>query len=54
MGGWNFVRGYLQEALNKEVRYLGRKAAASPATGYHSIYKSEQAAIVEEAIGSPM
>ncbi len=52
MGGWGFARGYLQEALGREMRYVGRKAAASPATGYHSIYKREQAAIVEQAIGS--
>ncbi len=52
MGGWSFARGYLQEALGREMRYLGRKAAASPATGYHSIYKREQAAIVEQAMGS--
>ena len=52
MGGWNFVRDALQEAIGKEMHYLGRKPAASPATGYHSVHKNEQAAIVAEAIGT--
>jgi 2-oxoglutarate dehydrogenase E1 component len=52
MGGWNFARGYLQEAVGKELRYVGRKAAASPATGYHSIFKLEQAAIVDQAFAA--
>ena len=54
MGGWNFVRWPLQEAIGREVHYLGRKPAASPATGYHSMHKSEQAAIVEQAIEALM
>jgi 2-oxoglutarate dehydrogenase complex dehydrogenase (E1) component-like enzyme len=33
------------------MKYIGREAAASPATGFHSIYKSQQAAIIEEAVG---
>jgi len=52
MGGWSFVRWYLQEATGKEIRYIGRKAAASPATGYSSVHKTEQAALVEQAMGS--
>ena len=51
MGGWDFVRRHLQDATGKEMHYLGRKPAASPATGYHSVHKSEQAAIVAEAMG---
>jgi 2-oxoglutarate dehydrogenase E1 component len=52
MGGWNFARGYLEEAVGKELHYVGRKAAASPAAGYHSIFKREQAAIVDQAWGT--
>ncbi len=51
MGGWEFVRPRLESLLGKEIRYVGRPAAASPATGYHSIFKKEQAALVERAIG---
>jgi 2-oxoglutarate dehydrogenase E1 component len=52
MGGWNFARGYIQEAIGKDLQYLGRKGAASPATGYHSIYQREQAAIIDQAMGA--
>ena len=40
MGAWNSARNYIQWTLehiraeNKEVSYIGRKPAASPATGY--------------------
>jgi 2-oxoglutarate dehydrogenase E1 component len=52
MGAWGFVRWNLQEEIGREIRYLGRKAAASPATGYAAIHKAEQAALIEEALGS--
>ncbi len=52
MGGWIFARSHIQQAIGKELRYVGRKAAASPATGYHSVYKLEQAAIVDQAMGA--
>jgi 2-oxoglutarate dehydrogenase E1 component len=52
MGGWDFARRHIQQAIGKELRYIGRKAAASPATGYHSVYKLEQAAIVDQAMGA--
>jgi 2-oxoglutarate dehydrogenase E1 component len=51
MGGWNFVRSRLASLAGRHLRYIGRAAAASPATGFHSIYKSQQAAIVDEAVG---
>ena len=40
MGAWNSARNYIEwtlnyiDAENKEVKYIGRKPAASPATGY--------------------
>ena len=52
MGGWKFAREALQEATGRDIHYIGRRAAASPATGYHSVHKSEQAAIVAEAMGT--
>lgn len=51
MGGWNFVRPRLAYLLQKHIQYIGREEAASPATGFHNIYKSQQAAIIDEAVG---
>jgi 2-oxoglutarate dehydrogenase E1 component len=52
MGGWDFARRPIQEIIGKDLRYIGRKASASPATGYHSIYQREQAAIVDQAMSA--
>lgn len=52
MGGWTFVRPRLKDVLNRDIRYIGRAAAASPATGYLSVYREEQSAILDQAIGS--
>ncbi len=51
MGGWRFVRPYLEEIGGREIRYVGRPAAASPATGFPNVYKQRQAAISDEAVG---
>ncbi|MGB8717801.1 MAG: hypothetical protein WCD46_00735, partial [Desulfobacterales bacterium] len=51
MGAWSFVRPRLEAALGGELRYIGRDAAASPATGYPHIYRRDQAAIVSSAVG---
>jgi 2-oxoglutarate dehydrogenase E1 component len=53
MGGWNFVRSRLASLVHKHLKYVGREDAASPATGFHNIYKRQQAAIIEEAVGPP-
>ena len=52
MGGWDFAGRYLRESIGKDPHYIGRPAAASPATGYHSIYQREQAAIVDQAFAA--
>jgi len=54
MGGWNFVRARLASLVHEHLKYVGRKEAASPATGFHNIYKKQQAAIIEEAVGAPL
>jgi 2-oxoglutarate dehydrogenase E1 component len=41
----------LEKLTGKSIEYIGRKAAASPATGFPNIYKQEQAAIIDEAVG---
>jgi len=55
MGGWSFVRPYLEDILKGLGRqgplYRGRPKASSPATGSHECHQAEQAALVDEAIG---
>jgi len=51
MGAWLFARSRLEKLTGSSIRYIGRKASASPATGFHNIYKTEQAEITDQAIG---
>ena len=56
MGAWNSARNYIEWTLNhidandKEVRYIGRKPAASPATGYIKRHIDQQRQIVEKVL----
>ena len=56
MGAWNTARNYIEWTLNhinatsKEVRYIGRKPAASPATGYIKRHIDQQKQIVEKVL----
>jgi 2-oxoglutarate dehydrogenase E1 component len=51
MGSWFFIRPRLEKLIGKPIEYIGRKASSSPATGFPHIYKQDQAAIIEEAVG---
>ena len=57
MGGWDFVdrriEGVLGSIKHKSPRpeYVGRIAAASPATGLAKVHLAEQAALVNKALG---
>ena len=51
MGGWSFVRPRLEALIGKPLTYVGRKPSASPATGFPAIYKAEQAALSDQAVG---
>ena len=51
MGAWFFVEPRLRE-LGYAVRYVGRDASASPATGSKLVHDHEQAELVEAAIGA--
>ena len=51
MGGWSFVRHRLEAIIGQPVRYVGRPESASPATGFPAIYKQQQEAIVNQALG---
>ena len=54
MGAWLLVRDYIQWTLkyigakNKEIMYIGRNPAASPATGYAKRHIAQQKAIIDQ------
>ncbi|MBK4214853.1 2-oxoglutarate dehydrogenase E1 component [Paracoccus caeni] len=56
-GGWSFIEPYIEWVLERlgakhtRARFVGRNAAASPATGLASRHKAEQEALVNEALG---
>jgi 2-oxoglutarate dehydrogenase E1 component len=51
MGGWTFVESRLREIkTNLSLRYVGRAASASPATGSYAIHNLEQEKIVNDAL----
>ena len=54
MGAWSSVRDYIQWTLdyiganNNKISYIGRNAAASPATGYAKRHLAQQKEIIEK------
>ena len=58
MGAWTFVAPLIEEVLRdldggaRRARYIGRAAAASPATGFLVVHQREQKALVDEALGT--
>lgn len=57
MGGWSFVRDFIEEVLvgakrkDAKVTYAGRPSAASPACGYLKIHNREQQEVIAAALG---
>ena len=51
MGGWQFLRPRLEALTGAPWQYVGRKPSATPATGFPNIYKIEQGAISDQAVG---
>jgi 2-oxoglutarate dehydrogenase E1 component len=50
-GGWTFMQPRLIELFSEHrIRYIGRGASASPATGSLRLHREEQAKIVEDAL----
>ena len=55
MGAWSFIEPFLEETLGEigakhgRVRYVGRPAAASTATGISTKHKKEQKAVMDAA-----
>jgi 2-oxoglutarate dehydrogenase E1 component len=52
MGGWTFVEQRIREVLpeGRSLRYVGRAASASPATGSYKIHELEQKQIVDRSL----
>ncbi len=56
MGAWNSARNYIQWSLdyigaeNKEIKYIGRKPAASPASGYLKKHLAQQKEILHKVL----
>jgi len=52
MGGWTFVESRIREITPKniELRYVGRTASASPATGSYAIHELEQRKLVDDSL----
>ena len=57
MGAWSFIAPEIEAvlaeigALHSRPHYVGRKAAASPATGSTKAHAAQQAALIAEALG---
>ena len=47
MGAWSHIQTFQS---NLGLKYIGRKPAASPATGYAKIHAKEQASIIAEVL----
>jgi len=53
MGAWNFVEEQMQTIIDKrELRYVGRALAASPAAGAHKVHHDQQEALSEQAFSA--
>ncbi|QED23902.1 2-oxoglutarate dehydrogenase E1 component [Candidatus Deianiraea vastatrix] len=56
MGAWQFIRDYLESALENsmpkaKLSCVSRPASASPATGFEKQHQKEQAHILEDVLG---
>ena len=51
MEAWRFMEPRLRKIIGEDLTYVGRAPSASPATGFANIYKQEQGAIPDHAIG---
>ena len=49
MGAWNHLESRLRTLFKKEIRYAGRRASASPATGALAIHTLEQDQLLASA-----
>jgi len=52
MGPWPFLRPQLERLVDGSVSFIGRPSSASPATGFPGVYRQQQAAILDQALGT--
>jgi 2-oxoglutarate dehydrogenase E1 component len=54
MGGWTFVEQRMRDIMpeDRTLRYVGRAASASPATGSYKIHELEQKQLVDRSLSS--
>ena len=53
MGAWNYVEEQMQSIIDKrELRYVGRVLAASPAAGAHKVHHDQQEALSAQAFSA--
>lgn len=50
MGAWFFIKPIIEDLCQRKITYVGRKEAASPATGYAKAHEEEQQALIKEAL----
>jgi 2-oxoglutarate dehydrogenase E1 component len=50
MGAWSYIEPYLRQKLGVDVAYVGRPAAASPATGSGKRHVVEQQRFLNELL----
>ena len=50
-GAWSYIAPQLRQLSGREIRYIGRAAAAATAVGSHRLHKIEQDQLLEEATG---
>ncbi|MCK6505886.1 2-oxoglutarate dehydrogenase E1 component [Myxococcota bacterium] len=53
MGAWPMIDEWMADALGERPLYVGRKAAASPATGSPKRHRAEQEALLRKALALP-
>ena len=59
MGAWNTVRNYIDRTLEiiesekTKVKYIGRNASSTTATGNYNKHLAEQKKILEKVVGKP-
>ncbi len=51
MGAWTYVSEQFAEGGGRSLRYVGRPASASPATGSAEVFHEEQERLIAEALG---
>ena len=54
MGAWRHLRHRLEAVVPRghRFRFVARRAAASPATGIYAAHQQQEAALIEQALGT--